>query len=249
LCGAANTLKAVKHVLLLKAGNVHPPLLVTHGDYERWFQRALGDLCRLQLVQLQLNEQPPPVTGFDAVIMTGSPLSVTKPEPWMQTAAQYMLDAAAHRVSVLGVCFGHQLLAHALGVPVIRHPGGREIGSVEVQLTAEGSKDPLFEGLPQWLWVQTTHEDVVASLPVGATALAGNAHTALQAFSQGPYLRGVQFHPEIDAATMGALIRARQDKLEAESQEEPGERVPRLLAGLRGTAGTERILHNFVATF
>jgi GMP synthase (glutamine-hydrolysing) len=239
----------VKRVLLLKAGNVQPPLLISHGDYERWFQRALGDLCRLQLAQVQLNERLPRVTEFDAVIMTGSPLSVTSPEPWMYPAGEYMLEAAARRVSVLGVCFGHQLLAHALGVSVIRHPGGREIGSVELRLTVAGLKDPLFEGLPQWLWVQTTHEDVVASLPAGASALAGNAHTSLQAFSHGPHLRGVQFHPEMDAAIMSALIRARQDRLEAESREDPGARVPRLLAGLRGTAGTERILHNFVTAF
>ena len=222
-------MSAPKNILLLKAGDVRPPLLATHGDYDRWFARALAGACRLTLVQAHRGQALPPVDGFDAVLMTGSPLSAVDIAPWMERAAQYMVDAAEHRRPVLGVCFGHQLLGYAFGVPVARHPQGREVGTVEVRLTPEGRADPLFRGLPETLAVQATHEDIVPELPRGAQRLAGNAHTAIQAMAVGSRIRGVQFHPEMDAATMSALLAARR---------QPGSVGPAPFA--------ERILHNFV---
>ena len=244
----------MKNVLLLKAGDAALPVRVSVGDYEQWFVESLAPGgVRLDVLHVHRDAPlPASAAGYDAVMMTGSPLSVTQLEPWMERAADFMLDAAAHGTPVLGVCFGHQLLAHAHGARVVRNPQGREIGTVEVRLSAEGREDPLFAGLPGSFAVQATHEDIVERAPEGATVLAGNANTALQALAFGPRIRGVQFHPEMHPAAMRALILARAERLEAEAPQRgyaPGERVPRLLAGILPTSAGQTLLRNFVERF
>ena len=163
-----------------------------------------------------------------------------------------MMDTAARGVPVLGVCFGHQLLAHAHGARVVRNTHGREIGTVELALNAAGLEDPLFHGMPERFTVYSTHEDIVEHPPEGTTVLAGNANTAVQALAFGPLMRGVQFHPEVHPAAMRALILARAEKLEAEAVSRgmpPGERVPRLLAGIDLSRAGQQVLTNFVEQF
>ncbi|WP_257460704.1 glutamine amidotransferase [Archangium lipolyticum] len=244
----------MKNVLLLKAGDAAHSVRLGVGDYEHWFVESLAPGgCRFDILHVHRGARlPDSAAGYDAVMMTGSPASVTQPEPWMERAAEFMLGAAAHGVPVLGVCFGHQLLAHAHGARVVRNHHGREIGTVEVSLSEEGRQDPLFDGLPERFVVQATHEDIVEQAPTGANVLAGNANTPVQALAFGPLIRGVQFHPEVHPAAMRALILARAEKLEVEARARGhgcGERVPRLLAGIAPSPAGQRILRNFVERF
>lgn len=244
----------MKNVLLLKAGEAAASVRLSVGDYDRWFLQSLGlSGYRFDIVPAHQGAKlPGEVSGYDAVMMTGSPLSVTQLAPWMERAAQLMVDAADQGIPVLGVCFGHQLLAHAYGGRVARNPLGREIGTVEVQLTSEGRADPLFHGLPERIAVQATHEDIVVEAPAGAAVLAGNANTAVQAMAFRPHARGVQFHPEVEPDAMRALIQARAEKLEVEATargQPAGECLPRLMAGLAPTPAGRRILVNFLERF
>jgi GMP synthase (glutamine-hydrolysing) len=244
----------VKNVLLLKAGEAAASVRLSVGDYDRWFLQTLGlSGYRFDIIPVHQGAKLPASTArYDAVMMTGSPLSVTRLEPWMERAAELMVGAEARGIPVLGVCFGHQLLAHAYGGHVVRNPLGREIGTVEVQLTASGRADALFHGLPERISVQATHEDIVPEPPEGAQVLAGNANTAIQALAFRPHARGVQFHPEVQPDAMRALIQARAERLETEALswgQPKGERVPRLLAGLAPTPAGQRILVNFLERF
>jgi GMP synthase (glutamine-hydrolysing) len=242
----------MKNVLVLKAGEANPQVRVRLGDYERWFADALLEAgARPKVVQVHLGERPPGMlAGVDQVMMTGSPRSVTEHQPWMRRAGELMLEAAAAKIPVLGVCFGHQLLGELLGVQVRKSPLGREIGTVEVALTPHGERDPLFAGLPRRLWVQTTHEDELPQPPVGAALLATNAHSKVQAFAVGEYLRAVQFHPEVTPEAMRALIAARAQGLEGSWRgAPPGERVRTLLCGIRSSPLSRRVLLNFVRAF
>jgi GMP synthase (glutamine-hydrolysing) len=245
---------AVKNVLLLKAGDAAHSVRLSVGDYERWFLQTIGlSDYRFDILPVH-REAPLPASadGYDAVMMTGSPLSVTQPAPWMERAADFMVEAGERGIPVLGVCFGQQLLAHAYGGRVTRNPQGRETGTVEVALTEEGRKDPLFEGLPERFAVQATHEDIVSLLPEGARVLAGNANTVAQALAFRPNVRGVQFHPEAPTEAMRAIILARQEGLERDAVARgatPGERVPRLLAGITPAPAGRRILVNFLERF
>jgi GMP synthase (glutamine-hydrolysing) len=243
-----------KNVLILKAGTVAHAVRLGAGDYDRWFLRALGSGGRrFQVVQADQRERlPPRVRDYQAMIVTGSPSSMAEPEDWMLRLGEYLREAAEQRVAVLGVCFGHQVLGHVFGAKVRRSPRGREIGTVTCELTAAGRGDPLFDGIPARFDVQATHEDAVEESPREMEILATNAHSGNQAFRVGEYVRAVQFHPEVDAATMRALIESRVAKLEAEAAargEEPTARVRALLAGIRPTPFGTKILENFLSHF
>jgi GMP synthase (glutamine-hydrolysing) len=244
----------MKNVLLLKAGDAATSVQRSVGDYEQWFLRTIGlSGQRFDILPVHKGAPlPKDAKGYDAVMMTGSPLSVMKREPWMERAGAFMVEAGEQGIPVLGVCFGQQLLAEQYGGKVSRNPNGRETGTVEVALSPEGRVDPLFNGLPERFAVQQTHEDMVSRLPEGATVLAGNANTAHQALAFRPNVRGVQFHPEMPTEAMRAVILAREDNLEALGREKgvpAGEYVPRLLAGIAPTPYSHRVLMNFLEHF
>lgn len=243
----------MKNVLILKSGTANPTVSGRLGDYDRWFVQTLGAPGhRFEVAHAYLGQKLPRAQDYDALIMTGSPLSVTDLAPWMLKTAEYLREAADAGMPVLGVCFGHQLLAHAYGGTVRKNANGREIGTITCALTDAGAKDPLFDGITPRFEVQATHEDIVDEWPDEVELLASNANTTNQAFRVGRNVRAVQFHPEIDAATMKALIEARTRSLEAEATAkgvDPKERVRSLYAGIRATPHGPKILANFIRHF
>ncbi|WP_426754108.1 glutamine amidotransferase [Myxococcus sp. Y35] len=245
---------AVKNVLLLKAGDAAASVRVSVGDYDRWFLQTIGlSGYRFDIVPVHRGAPlPTSADRYDAVMMTGSPLSVTALAPWMERAAEFMVEAGERGTPVLGVCFGQQLLARAYGGRVSRNPEGRETGSIQVTLTEAGRQDPLFDGVPERFTAQATHEDIVSQVPGGAQVLAGNANTAAQALAFRPNVRGVQFHPEAGVDAMRAVIEARREGLEQAAVARgaaPGEHVRQLLAGLTPSPAGRRILLNFLERF
>lgn len=191
-----------KQMLLLKAGVTRSRERL--GDYEAWFAQASG--AEVTKVEVHAGEVPPPAAGFDVIVMSGSPKSVTALEPWMLHAADFLAEAVAAGRPVLGVCFGHQLLAWRFGAKVVKHERGRELGTFEVRRTAAGASDALFSRLPPVFDAQQTHEDHVVEPTAALTVLATNAHSAVQAFRVGDRGYGVQFHPEMSAAATQFVI-------------------------------------------
>ena len=246
-------------LLVVKCGTTSPAVRVGHGDYDRWFLRALAPAgAALRVVEVHAGVPLPRDGGgvrgdegrFRGIVVTGSPSSVTERAPWMLRTAAWLRDRAERGVPVLGVCFGHQLLAEAFGGRVARSPRGREIGSVSCDLTAAGLSDPLFAGVPGRFDVLATHEDEVVELPPSAVLLATSGGCRVQAFAVGPNVRCVQFHPELDPGTLAALVASRAGALagEARARGEDGDAaVARIRAGLRAAPAGPRILANFVA--
>jgi GMP synthase (glutamine-hydrolysing) len=170
----------------------------------------------------------------------------------MLAAAEWLRAQAERGTPVLGVCFGHQLLAEAYGGAVARSPRGREIGTIRCTLTAAGRADPLFAGLPAAFDAQATHEDEVVRLPAGAELLATNGWSRVQAFRLGRNVRAVQFHPEMDAGSMAATVSARAEPLAAEARrrgEDAAAALRALRAGIRPTPLAARVLASFVRRF
>jgi GMP synthase (glutamine-hydrolysing) len=215
-----------ERVVVLKAGSTLAGLRARRGDYEDWIAAGLGVARgRLQLVAVHEGEALPDPEASGAVIVTGSAAMVSAREPWSERAAAWLRDAAHAGAPLLGICFGHQLLAHALGGRVGANPRGREMGTVEVTLRAEARADPLLGALGSPLLVQVTHLESVLELPPGARVLASNAADPHQAFAWGERVWGVQFHPEFDAEVMRAYLEERRPLLRAEGIDpEPLER-------------------------
>jgi len=233
----------MKHVLIVRAGSAPGPVRSAHGDFTDWFELLLASRAESTVLDAGSNRLPDP-DGYGGVLVTGSLESVVEPEPWMERLGAWLVRCAETR-PVLGVCFGHQLLARALGGRVERHPRGPEAGTAEVQLTEAGRRDPLLAGLPARVAVHQGHEDHVPEPPPGAVVLATNDHTPVQAFAHGPRVRAVQFHPEFDADRNRSFTEEGRDWLE---RARPG-LYDASLASIRETPDAPRVVHNWVDAF
>jgi GMP synthase (glutamine-hydrolysing) len=242
----------VSHILLYKTGETDPTLVPQIGDYEKWFARVIGDGFTLE-VHRAFEKPHHRLSGYDAMVITGSPRSLVKPEPWMDDAAAFVRQADAAGVPVLGVCFGHQLIGYAYGARVRKNPRGWEVGTVDVELTEAGRRDPLFAGVPSRLRVNQSHQDEVEIDSLGASMvrLAGSAHTETQAIAVGDHVRGVQFHPEMDAKVIRKIIAHRRLILsdDARARCRSGFCVDERIAASGDCPEAERVLENFVGHF
>jgi GMP synthase (glutamine-hydrolysing) A subunit len=129
---------------------------------------------------------------FDGVVLSGSPDIMTD----SRTRAKFEAEADAIRdsaVPILGVCFGHQLMASAFGAPVVKDKR-HVLDMVRTRVLAE---DSLFEGLPRALMLLESRYEVVKSLPGGFSLIAKSATSDIAAMKhESRLLYGVQFHPE-----------------------------------------------------
>lgn len=247
-------LKTVSRILLYKTGETDPTLVPHIGDYEKWFSRVIGDGFALE-VHRAFEKPVHRLSGYDAMVITGSPRSLVAPhnEPWMDDAADFVRRADDAGVPVLGVCFGHQLIGYAYGARVRKNPRGWEVGTVDVELTDAGRRDPLFAGLPSRLKVNQSHQDEVEheSLGPNVVRLAGSAHTETQSLAVGDHVRGVQFHPEMDAVVIRRIIAHRRLILadDARARCRAGFCVDERIAASGDCPDAERVLANFVGHF
>ena len=211
----------MSRMLLLQVGSTVPGLQARRGDFDLWFRQGLGG-GQLDVLCPHLGDELPGPADYDGVVVTGASCMVTDDEPW-SLAVENWLETAVHAgVAVYGVCYGHQLLARALGGEVGWNANGREIGTVEVQLTEETGDDPLFGGLESTIWVHESHSQSVLVLPKGARRLAFNRHDDNQAFAFGKRAFGTQFHPEFDAEIVRSYIDERRVEIESEGLDPDG---------------------------
>lgn len=211
----------MKKLVIMKTGGLDKASrMKRYGDMENYFISCLGiPACEAAVVSVYENFDMPDMKDISAVIITGSRSMVTDREPWMDRQCQWLRSAAAGSFPILGVCFGHQLLAHAFGGIVDNHPKGVEMGTVEIELTEEGQKDRLMSGLPKHFLGNASHYQSVITLPPGARLLARNSFEPHHAFAVGDHIWGTQFHPEFDANIMKACIQDNEKDLINQGQD------------------------------
>lgn len=232
-----------KKILIMKTGTTIPSLLATGEDFEDWFISGSGQNFDLfHCCAIDQDETLPNLDGIAGIIITGSPAYLTDLAPWNFVAADYLRAAHNRHLPLLGVCYGHQLLAWAFAGKVGFHGQGREIGTVEISLTREGELDPLLSSMTRSFKAQVSHQQSVLNLPLEAVHLAGNDFEPNHAFRIGQSTWGVQFHPEFSADIVSAYIRERRDVIEAE-----GLNAELLLSQLEDTPESAALLKKFTA--
>ena len=213
-----------------------------HGSFAHWIRVAAGlERDEAVVVDVEHGDALPSREGFAGAIVTGSAAMVTDRHEWSERSARWLREAAHEGLPLLGICYGHQLIAHALGGEVGNNPTGREMGTVHLDLHPQATDDPLFAGLPPRFPAQATHLQSVLRLPEGATALAKSAQDAAHAFRWGGQVWGLQFHPEFSTGHMRGYIRARSQALANEGR--CGKRVAREVSA---APHARRVLRRFV---
>lgn len=192
--------------LLVRPGSIPAEVREVFGDFDEWFVRASPfERSSFDVVD-PTREELPPGDSYRGVLVTGSLAAAFGDQPWLAGLLDYLRRTVEQAVPLLGVCFGHQAIAAALGGVVERNTLGQEMGTVEVELTSSGAADPYFQGVSQRFLAQASHDDHVVVLPRGARLLATNAHSEVQACRFNETTLGVQFHPEVTADLLSALI-------------------------------------------
>lgn len=232
-----------KPLLIIKTGSTIPPLQTLGVDFEDWFQFGMGlNKTETVVVSVYKGELLPDVSSISAVVITGSPAYVTDLAPWNFAAADFLKEAFAARLPMLGICYGHQLIAWAFGGSVDFHPRGREIGTVPVMLNDAALNDDLLRGLPQQMPVNASHQQSVIDLPPGAVRLISNAFDPNHGFRLGSQTWGFQFHPEFDKQITQAYIKARQHEIDSEGLD-----AAELLEAVTETPESADILRRFIS--
>ncbi len=233
---------SMRTLLIVKTGTSIRQTRDQFGDFDQWFRQSLGsNRFSYRTISVFADEPLPDPSGLRAlagIVITGSPAMVSQRHNWSERAASWLAEAHQARIPMLGVCFGHQLLAHALGGRVGPNPHGRRMGTFEVALDA--ADDPLFGPLGNSAAFQATHVEAVLEPPAGARVLGstnGDSHHVLH-FGHASW--GVQFHPEFDADIMRGYVRARADIVRAEGQD-----PDRIIASIRPCPAGKRLMQQF----
>lgn len=207
----------MRTLYIIKAGTTFPRIRVQQQDFEDWIRQGLQlsplpaapcpAVAVIDATRPELGSLPyPAIESCAGVVISGSHAMVTEDADWMQNLAQWLHSVCMAGVPMLGICFGHQLLAQVLGGQVGEHPGGLEMGTVPVSIQADVSHDPLWRDMPPCFEAHTVHYQSVRRLPAGACAIAGNSHEPHHAFRWRHNAWGVQFHPEFSRAAMQGYI-------------------------------------------
>jgi GMP synthase (glutamine-hydrolysing) len=210
----------MRRILIVKTGSTLPSLLASKGDFEEWVLAGMG--LGGDHVSVMDVRDGSPLSVYDklsGVVVTGSHSMVTDHDDWSERTAKWLAGAVERQVPILGICYGHQLLAYALGGQVGDNPNGHEYGTVEVRLNENAQQDLLLGGLPNPIKMHESHTQSVVDLPARARLLASSAMDQHQAFVVGECAWGVQFHPEFDAEATRAYIRHSRSVLLAEKQD------------------------------
>ena len=175
---------------------------------------------------------PAGVNDADAWLITGSRAGVNDERPWIEPLVHFVRALWQARRPVAGICFGHQLIAHALGGHVTRNPQGWGVGVA--RYTPLVDTVPQKTGLPDWMHpalpemhLIVSHQDHVHQLPPGAVRLAGNGFCPNFMFQAGSCFLGIQGHPEFPADYAAGLMQARRGII-------PDDRIEAGLASLQG---------------
>jgi GMP synthase (glutamine-hydrolysing) len=231
----------MKPVLIIKTGNTVASIPPERGDFEHWISAGMGlEALSCQVANVSAGAPLPAPEEVVGVVVTGSAAMVTDGLPWSEQTARWLRLAIDQAVPVLGICYGHQLLAHALGGAVDYHPEGREIGTKVVTLTPAARHDLLLAGMPESFQVNVSHKQTVTRLPPQAVVLAANSFESFHAVRFRERVWGLQFHPEFAGDVMKAYLQDRQLQLEAEGLD-----TAKLLEQVADTPLAESLLRQF----
>lgn len=187
---------------ILTCGPMPEALAAEHGQYLHLYSRLLdGEGFDFRSWDVYEGDYPDGPDAADGWLVSGSRFGVYEDHAWLAWLMGFIRDAATAKKPMVGICFGHQAMAQALGGKVEKYPGGWALGHTAYD----------WEG--ETLHLNAWHQDQVVRPPEGAIVTASNAFCRYAALSYGPGLFSVQPHPEFGDPIVAGLIEARRAML------------------------------------
>jgi len=230
-----------RQILIVKVGSTFPELSKKLGDFEDWIQDGIENKnYSTKIIDAKSLSILPEPSSFIGVILTGSSAMVTDKEEWSERLKPWLIECMNQKTPILGICYGHQLLADAFEGKVESRQDGVEIGTVLITRSLASQNDPLFKHLPIAFPAHTVHWQSVSKLPLNAILLASSQLDKHHAFRIGDRTWGVQFHPEFSEVEMNFYINEYKEVIQKE-----GKGVLSLLKNITFTSSARTILNRF----
>lgn len=192
---------------ILQTGLCPPDLVDEHGEYDEMFRQFLGDYdFEFESYRVVENEFPDSVEAADGWLITGSKHGAYENHSWIAPLEAFLRNAHAKHIPIVGICFGHQILAQALGGKVEKFSGGWSVGKQRYQ----------FDGVEDGIDLMAWHQDQVIELPPGARAIASSPFCKYAAIAYGDTAFTIQPHPEFGKEFVASLFEARKEMLPPE---------------------------------
>jgi len=203
-----------KPVLIIKTGSTTLPQAKTRGDFEDWILQGMSiDKDNSLIVDVRKGTPLPLYDSVSGIIITGSHDMVTEPSEWRDRTAAWLPGAVRRNIPILGICYGHHILAYSLGGKVDYNPRGKVFETEQIYLCPAAQNDQLFGILPEKVHFQASHAQCIFELPAGARLLASSEKDKNHAFIIGQCAWGIQFHPEFDREIIIAYLKQFKEKL------------------------------------
>ncbi|MBL1434984.1 MAG: type 1 glutamine amidotransferase [Rhodobacteraceae bacterium] len=198
---------------ILETGHLSDTLKAKYGRYPDFFERLVAphlpeaEFFAVAIVDGEVADSPAQADGW---IITGSRSGAYEDEPWIPPLEAFLRDCLASQTPVAGICFGHQILAQAMGGKVVNSPKGWGFGIHNYTLKA---RPAWLEKIPQEFSIPAIHQDQVIEVPKGAQVFAESAFCPIAGLVYGgldnPHAISIQPHPEMSAEFVADIAKER----------------------------------------
>ena len=196
-------------IAILKTGAPPPALAETHGDYPAMFGTLLGDGFETTVFDVRQGEWPDPV-GFDGAVITGSAAGVYEDDAWIGALLDW-IRLARGETRLVGVCFGHQAMAQALGGRVEKSDRGWGVGLHRYDVAAPA---PWMIPAAATGAIPVSHQGQVVAIPGDALVTLSSAFTPYAGLAWGEDAISFQGHPEFTPAYASDLTAGRRGRID-----------------------------------
>lgn len=202
---------------LLQCDHVADRFQPIAGDYPEMFGALFGKHLNLIPYDVCNGTWPASLRECDGYLCTGSRWSVYEDVPWIHDLKAFVRSAYETRTPFIGICFGHQMMAEALGGKVEKSLYGWGVGIRDVEII---QTEAWMQPPQRTLKLHYMHQDQVVQLPANSVVLARSEHCPIAAFRVGETMLGLQAHPEFTNDYSAALLTDRLARIGADRVEE-----------------------------
>jgi len=196
---------------ILNSDQVKPEFAKEFGEYPDMFAeifRAVDSDVSTVTYEVVSGQYPADVDEVDGYVITGSKLSVYDDVPWVHELKSFVKQLHERKKKLIGICFGHQMVAEALGGKVEQADVGWCVGVYSNQLNKDAESYGLEGGA---MLLRSNHKDQVTELPEDAIVLAGNGSCPIASIGLADHILTFQGHPEFSEGYARALLNMRRE--------------------------------------